>query len=391
MGRQLSTTAFATALIRAPLQAVSSPLAADAGVPGWWEPLFESACNRSAFLSAAWMQSWLEVYGRDFKGTWIRWEECGETVGGCLLLTRLIWKGGLPMVSVHVNATGEAATRTPLAEYNDILHVAGHRAAIAADLARILEAMPWSRLLASGYQDDSLLAHLIPLLAASAVEHEAASAPYVDLPALPTPFEATLRGKVGSKIRRNIRRYQNEHGPFQVTRASSLEEAMAFFDELSVRHSARWQSRGQSGSFSCATVRDFHRGLIRRLWSTQGVELIHVGNEQLMVGYLYNFTSEGKVYLYQSGFAYQSDSKLSPGLFAHALAIEHYRERGLREYDFLAGDVQYKRALANAYRTLQWTVVYRDRLWVRAILWLRAARARHLARTKPPRVPAREA
>jgi len=104
-------------------------------------------------------------------------------------------------------------------------------------------------------------------------------------------------------------------------------------------------------------MRSRHRRLIRRLWTTHGVSLVYVGNERAVIGYLYSFTSEAKVYYFQSGFAYQDGCKLSPGLFAHCLAIEHYRKRGLLEYDFLAGDMRYKRSLANACRTLQWATV----------------------------------
>ncbi len=326
------------------------------------------------------MQSWLEVYQGDFRGLWIRWQHRGTTVGGCLLISRVIWKGGVPMRSLFLNATGEALERTPLAEYNDILHVSGYEAAIAADLARIVGEMRWSRLLLSGHQQRSLIGRLVARLPAALVEHEPRPAPYVDLAALPASFETTLTGKGGSQIRRNTRLYEKEHGPFQVTPASSLEQAMRFFDALSVLHRTSWESKGHSGSFSSDALRDFHRRLIGRLWRQQGVELVHVGNERMVVGYLYNFTSEAKVYYFQSGFAYRDGCKLSPGLLAHCLAIEHYRQRGLREYDFLAGDVRYKRSLANACRTLQWTVVYRDRAWIRCVLWLRAARAGFLSR-----------
>lgn len=383
-GMQVSTTAFAAALLQPRLEAVTSPLAPDAGVPAWWEELFHAACNRSVFLSRDWMQSWLEVYERDFDGVWVRWEHRGATVGGCLLLTRVVWRGGVPMRSLFVNATGEAGERTPLAEYNDVLHVGGHELAIAADLARIVRAMRWSRLLLSGHREGSLLGRLARLVPAALVEHDPRPAPYVDLASLPASFEATLNGKGGSQIRRNTRLYEKEHGPCRVTVADSLEQAMHFFEDLSILHRTSWESRGHSGSFSSNAVRDFHRRLIRRLWRQQAVDLVRVGNEQAVIGYLYNFTSEAKVYYFQSGFAYRDGCKLSPGLLTHCLAIEHYRQRGWREYDFLAGDVRYKRSLANECRALHWTVVYRDRAWVRFLLWLRAMRGRLATRPDAP-------
>jgi CelD/BcsL family acetyltransferase involved in cellulose biosynthesis len=82
------------------------------------------------------------------------------------------------------------------------------------------------------------------------------------------------------------------------------------------------------------------------------------GNER--IGALYCFVHRGKVYFYQSGFRYSSDGKMKPGLLTHYFSIRYCLKRPeLNEYDFLAGDSQYKRSLATANRPLQWIVVRR--------------------------------
>jgi CelD/BcsL family acetyltransferase involved in cellulose biosynthesis len=156
---------------------------------------------------------------------------------------------------------------------------------------------------------------------------------------------------------------------------------MQYFREMAILHNARWKSKGQDGSFSSPAVVDFHQRLIKRLWPGQTVDLVCVRGTRSIIGYLYNFIAQGKVYFFQSGFTYQDNSKLSPGLLTHSISIEHYRQRGFREYDMLAGDARYKRALAKDSRTLHWTVVYRDRIWIRAALWLRATLARLTSRS----------
>jgi CelD/BcsL family acetyltransferase involved in cellulose biosynthesis len=367
---------------RLPVRAAISPLVSGAAIPQWWEPLSRSSCNGSVFLSSAWMQSWLEVYGNDFQGQWIRWEHERETVGGCLLVSRIVWKRCIPMRSLYLNATGEVIERAPLAEFNDILHVPGYGEAIAADFARLVQTMAWDRLLLSGYEERGVLDRLIPLLPAAEVHHEPRAAPYVDIAALPEKeFMATLTGKAGNHIRRNFRLHEEEHGELSVTTASSLEQAMQYFREMAILHNARWKSKGQDGSFSSPAVVDFHQRLIKRLWPGQTVDLVCVRGTRSIIGYLYNFIAQGKVYFFQSGFTYQDNSKLSPGLLTHSISIEHYRQRGFREYDMLAGDARYKRALAKDSRTLHWTVVYRDRIWIRAALWLRATLARLTSRS----------
>src|SRR5215472_9449645 len=108
-----------------------------ATVPVWWEPLYEAARDRSICLSKAWIQNWLDVYGSDFRGYWIHWTNDGAVVGGCLLLERSVAWHGFRLRTLYVNATGEAPARTPLAEYNDILHITEFAEPIAVDFAAL--------------------------------------------------------------------------------------------------------------------------------------------------------------------------------------------------------------------------------------------------------------
>lgn len=373
----MGTPVALTSVVEPQLEVEFAPLTVGAKVPPWWQSLFQNSPNQSVFLSEAWLQSWLDAYLRDFGGRWIQWMHEGTTVGGCILLTRVAWKGLVPVRSLFINATGEGPERTPLAEFNDILHVPGYEQAIAADLARIVKETAWARVLISGYTEQSLLAFLIPLLPAALVEHDPQPAPYINLAALPNaPFEMSLTGRAGSQVRRNSRLYEKRYGPCKVKSASSLDQALHFFEEMAILHRASWESKGHRGSFSNNAALNFHRALIRRLWPVRGVDLLCVSNGESVSGYLYNFTSEDKVYYFQSGFAYRTDCNLSPGIFTHSMAIEHYRQQGLLEYDFLAGDVRYKRSLTRERRLLQWTTVYRDSAWARFILRLRATRPR---------------
>jgi len=141
-------------------------------------------------------------------------------------------------------------------------------------------------------------------------------------------------------------------------------------------HLARWTDLDRSTSLAAGAVVDFHERMIRALVPAGGVDLLRVGNGKHAVGFLYNFVVNGKVAMFQSGFDYARSSRRSPGLLTHALAIEHYRQRGLREYDFLCGDAQYKRTLCNGVRELLWTTVYRDRPWIRMLLAARRLRHR---------------
>lgn len=343
-------------------------------VPPWWQPLYEEAANASIFLSGDWIRTWLEVYGGDFDGYWIHWRHDGQVVGGCLLVARVIWLKFVPLRTLFINATGDACERTPTAEYNDILCLTGYESAISTDFADSIAELGWHRLMVSGYQD-GLLSRLTGRFSAENLESRSSPAAFVNLSAMSgESYEQTLTGKVGSHIRRNRRLYEKTFGEMQVSEAKSLDDAMSCFGQLAELHNARWLGKGHTGSFSSAAVVEFHRRLIARLWPTNQVSMIRVGRDEQVFGCLYNYIYRGKVLVFQTGFRYDDNANLSPGLLTHALAIEYYRRQGMSEYDLLAGDALYKRSLAKDRRILQWTVIYRNSLLTRVYLFARKLR-----------------
>ena len=353
-------------------------------LPQWWRPLFEASGNDSVFLSPAWMEAFIAVYGPDFEGSWVHWEADGHVVAGCLLVERVVRIKNIPFRSQFLNATGHASSPIPLAEFNDVLHLSTHGDAVAADLASLLRERSWSRLLLSGHEPHSVAGRVLAHVGGLHAEQRSRPARYVDLAALgERPFETTLTGKSGTHLRRNRREYETALGDIGVRRATDLDEALGFFGQMRDLHLARWNSLDKSTSLATDAVVDFHHRVIRSLFASGGVDLLRVGSAERPVGFLYNFVVHGKVAMFQSGFDYEPSSRRSPGLLTHALAIEHYRQRGLREYDFLSGDAQYKRTLSNGARDLLWTTVYRDRPWIRMLLAARRLRARMNRPTQP--------
>lgn len=365
-----------------------APFLSTRPLPAWWAPLFEASASDSVFLSPAWMATWIAIYGAGFTGSWVWWEVDGQVVAGCLLVERVVRVKGVPFRSQFLNATGKAGTATPLAEFNDVLHLPGHDDAVAADFARLLRERSWGRLLLSGHEVDSVVGRALATVGGTQTEQRAEPAPFVDLRALAgMPFESTLTGKSGTHLRRNRREYEAQLGEVGVRRAADLDEALVFFEQLRELHLARWTDLDKSTSLAADDVVSFHRRMIRALFASGAVDLLRIGTAERPVGFLYNFVVRGKVSMFQSGFDYQPSGKRSPGLLTHALAIEHYRRRGLREYDFLSGDAQYKRTLCNGVRQLMWTTVYRDRPWIRLLLAARRLRER-MTRATELREPA---
>jgi CelD/BcsL family acetyltransferase involved in cellulose biosynthesis len=128
-------------------------------------------------------------------------------------------------------------------------------------------------------------------------------------------------------------------------RAATVPEALMFLDGLTELHQRYWNSRGQPGGFSFQFFASFQRSLIQTCLPHGTVEIVKVAAGDHIIGYVYNMVYRGYVYAYQTGFNYESDARLKPGLVSHALCIEQHLRDGSAVYDFLAGEHRYKASL----------------------------------------------
>ncbi len=148
-----------------------------------------------------------------------------------------------------------------------------------------------------------------------------------------------------------------ERGPLEFRIMETTTEALAAFDLLSDFHRSRW---GRKGAFANPGFRPFHEELIARGIPTGAVRISRTLVGGQTIGVVYNFVHDGRVLNYQSGFLYESDGRLKPGLVSHVLAIEESISRGERGYDFLAGGAGHKAHLANNEYAMKWIAISRD-------------------------------
>jgi CelD/BcsL family acetyltransferase involved in cellulose biosynthesis len=188
--------------------------------------------------------------------------------------------------------------------------------------------------------------------------------PYHDLPHTDGPVLDRLSANARQQLRRALRGWE-EIGPLRIEIARDETEAGSYLGALKALHQRYWTGRGKSGAFAEPFFERFHRALIRRPRVGQSVDLIRVAAGAHVVGYLYNFVHQGWVAAYQSGFDFSPQvARLKPGLVCHLLAMEHYRQAGMRTYDFLGGEARYKRTFANAESELLWLEVRHKSPWL---------------------------
>ncbi len=209
---------------------------------------------------------------------------------------------------------------------------------------------------------------------------------YVDLEAVRQgegDYLGLLSRNTRYQIRRSLRRYEDD-GPLSVRAAGDADEARDILAELRQLHQAYWKGRRHAGSFATPFFDDFHRDLVANRFGAGEIQLLRITAGPKLIGCLYNFVKDGRVCAYQSGFNYDPDSRLKPGLVSHYLAIEHNLAAGMRIYDFMAGEGQHKRSLGTRHGEMTWLVLQRPNTKFRLENALRSLKHLISARSRAP-------
>jgi CelD/BcsL family acetyltransferase involved in cellulose biosynthesis len=363
----------------------------EAGAAGAeWRGL-ERAVGAGLTNSWDWVESWLHHYG-DLIPHHFAIAGGARGVRGVALLTHGVGqtRGPIPVRTLHLGTAGEPPSDTVWVEYNRPLVAPDDRSAFAAALLRSVRSarLPWDILELDGFEPEEAE----PLLRLDRGFEVSRKVCHVaDLRSMRdggNPF-AGFRRETIAKIRKNRRRFEEHFGPIATQWAESIDDARAIFAELIPLHQQRWQRVGEAGCFASARFTGFHRELIERLLPKGQIVLYRVAVGEQLIGIFYGFIERGTLYHYQWGLARFEQNSLSPGFVVGALCIEEAIAKGLDELNWLAGDVRYKRELANAQRELIWAELHRGPRMV-AIDAMRKARAWQRRRRAGPEPETRE-
>jgi CelD/BcsL family acetyltransferase involved in cellulose biosynthesis len=305
-----------------------------------------------------WTKTWLEHFG-DLVPHWFAIAEDGGMVRGLALVTQGVRQkvGPVPVKTVHLGTAGEPIEDGICVEYNRLLVDASDRPAFARGIFAAVRSsgLKWEEFLLDGF---------VPEDAAPFLEEDASF--FVRREPCPTSDLQAIRAaggdviaSLGKSTRASVRRGLRGFGNAVTEWADTPDQAKDILDELIELHQRRWQEAGKPGAFAGERFRAFHRALIPRLLAEDAAYLFRVTSDLGTIGCLYGFIENGRVLFYQSGFGRFADGKLSPGLVAHALCMQACLDKGLNEYDFLMGDMRYKRELSNIERELVWAVASR--------------------------------
>lgn len=167
-------------------------------------------------------------------------------------------------------------------------------------------------------------------------------------------FESYLE-TLGPSHRYNFRRRLRQlHRGFEVRlqRVETEAERREAIEVLMGLHHGRFSTRGGSDAFHTPALIAFHRELsevaLRRGW----LRLFVLRLDGRPAAALYGFRYGTRFLFYQAGFD-AAFAKHSVGLVTMGLAIQAAIEEGVREYDLLHGDEQYKSLWARSTHELE--------------------------------------
>ena len=150
------------------------------------------------------------------------------------------------------------------------------------------------------------------------------------------------------KIRRNAMYYRNRAlrlGRLELTVADETNWAPAF-EALQSLHTARWQSRGETGVLSDERVLAWHREALPLLARSGLLRLCCLRLNGEIIGVLYSLVDLPSrpvrtQYFYLTAYAIHHED-LRPGTLLLALAIDRAASEGVAIIDMLRGDEAYK-------------------------------------------------
>jgi len=317
-----------------------------------WDRLWQVTEPPAPMLEGEWIRRWWRQHGAGGRlepCVAVLWDDAGKAQA----IAPLYRRGSLDKVSrglrtMHLMGMGELEADEVFGEYHTWLGPAAARDALSTRLLAWLSAdKRWDRLDLPNLSPESMITErLVRPLAVSAASVAMRRFPTFRSPAMPQ--EAYLAALPSPKMRHKVRRSLKEMASrgLQFERAATLDEARVMLRELGALHQRQWESRGRPGVFASAVFRAFHEDMLPyyarggRLW------LVGLRQGKNIVAARYLMEARGRLYDYISGLEGTNDNLLNPGLCLHMLAIDRAAAEGVKIYDFMGGDYDYKRRLA---------------------------------------------
>jgi CelD/BcsL family acetyltransferase involved in cellulose biosynthesis len=351
-----------------------------------WDRLWRLTDPPAPMLESAWVRRWWQVHGRGVEPlVAVLRDAAGAPAAVAPLYRRRTFdRLAAGLRTIQIVGMGEREADEVVGEYHSWLGAPDARDELSEKLADHLAAdRRWDRLRLTNLSPESMvIERLVEKLRPQAVEVEVRRLPTFFSPAL--PLDAYIGAITSSKQRHKLRRAMKEANTrgLEFVRAGSLEEARTMFGELARLHQHQWVAREKLGVFSGPVYRSFHEDMLPHYARTGRLWLVGLrdGKTKVFKAVRYLLESHGRLYDYISGLEGTEDNVLNPGLVLHMHTIDAAAKAGVKTYDFMGGDYEYKRRMALEERQQVSVDLFRSN--ARAYAWVSARALRRWFRSR---------
>lgn len=310
----------------------------------------EHRADASVFIAWFWIKQWLAQKDLSTNNCLcIEVQHAEQTVGLALFgikTKRIFW--GLSFNQYHLHKSGNTKEDQTWIEHNRFLLDKNYEQQSTTEICQQLAKI--------NTIDDIKIGLSSPRFANSLnfqgfkLRTELSSQGYlIDLKACTSldDYLASLSKNTRASIKRSIK-LLNQQSPLQLTLAKSANEKNQTLKNIAALHRIKWRTTVYGSGFDNPCFYQFHQGLITDQNSAQNCRLYTLSQDNEALGYVYLLTQGDKWSFYLSALHFNPDNRIKVGLVIHSLIVEQAINLGIKTYDFLAGDAQYKKSLSNA-------------------------------------------
>jgi len=302
-----------------------------------WDDLLNKSLPPHIFLSWDWLFCWWKYFGRGKQLHILIAKDQAGTIRAIAPLFITVEKWGLRNLRV-VKFLG---THPISSEYLDFICEERYcREASEAFLNCLTTLRGVDLLFFSDLREDSSVLKFAKASDSRIFQIEKGeTCPFISFPSDWETFLKSVNRRVREYVKSNWKFFIGEKQA-QLKKAGPADYEQVL-SELFRLHTARWRAKGKSGSFGLQEKRVFHLEICRRLLEKNQLGLYYLEVDRKIISVLYGFVYQDTYYYYQTGFDRSFENK-KPGLLVLYHAIEQSFQTGLKRFDFLRGEEEYK-------------------------------------------------
>jgi CelD/BcsL family acetyltransferase involved in cellulose biosynthesis len=328
-----------------------------------WEALHAASAADTFFASWTFCDAWLRHFPEQQPWIVLARDDDGTLNGiAPMLLSRVRHRG---VTLTYLQFIGAAAP----VEHFDFIVQRGREAEV---LPSMLEALTRAKF--DVMELGNILPHSpsLPVLRESALpfdEIDGHTAPVLMLPESMVAVLARQDKKKSERARYYMRRIERDYPGRWSCEVAGSGEVDSALDELIAVHQAQWVARGVEGAFGKPRLAAFYRQLAHRLAERGWLRMYRLVVDGKLVAANLAIVYRQRFLHFVNGTDYSVPVQ-SPGVVLHYNMIERSIAEGVREYDFMWGEEQYK---------YDWGA---ERRVDRILRWNRSLRARVLRQAR---------